>query len=163
MIVPSPNDETIGNPREYEGPVKALLRLTETAGFLHSTDGCFYAQVSKGGRPEILALKSAAFRAWLIDGYLRAYREVPSDWAIRRVLGALEATARSEGRTASIFKGSCLTPVAKSAFNARQGTAPHCPPTPPAWHIHCFREKTPKTYDHPHEDGTAQKPAVSPK
>jgi len=40
MIVPSPNDQTIGNPREYEGPVKALLRLTETAGFLHSTDGC---------------------------------------------------------------------------------------------------------------------------
>ncbi|MFI5460165.1 MAG: hypothetical protein ACHRXM_32515, partial [Isosphaerales bacterium] len=64
---------------------------------------CFYAQVSVGGRREIYALRSAAFRDWLIDGYLRACREVPSDWAIRRVLGALEATARFEGGTPSIF------------------------------------------------------------
>jgi len=72
MIATSPNEETIDNPQEYEGPVEALLRLTETAGFLHSTDGSFYAQVSKGGRREVYALKCAAFRAWLIDGYLRA-------------------------------------------------------------------------------------------
>jgi len=103
MTAPSPNDETIDNPREYEGPVKALLRLTATAGLLRSTDGCFYAKVAVGGRPEIYELKSPAFRAWLIDGYLRACREVPSDWAIRRVLGALEATARFEGGTPSIF------------------------------------------------------------
>jgi len=120
MIVPSLNDETIGNPQAYEGPVKALLRLTETPGFLHSTDGCFYAQVSLGGRPEIHALKSAAFRAWLID-------------------------------------------QSKNAFIARQGTAPHCPPPPLAWHIHCLREKPRKTSDHPHQDASAGKNAVTPK
>jgi len=103
MTAPSPNVETIGNPQAYEGPVKALLRLTATAGFLRSTDGCFYAQVSLGGRREIYPLRSAVFRSWLIDRYLRACREVPSDWAIRRVLGALEATARFEGGTPSIF------------------------------------------------------------
>ena len=56
-----------------------------------------------GGRREALALKTAAFRDWLIGGYLKACRRVPSDWAIRRALAALEATARFEGDTPSIF------------------------------------------------------------
>jgi len=103
MIAPSSNAQTIDNPQEYEGPVQALLRLTETAGLLRSTDGSFHARVTVGNRPEIYALRSAQFRSWLIDGYLRACREVPSDWAMRRVLGALEATARFEGGTPSIF------------------------------------------------------------
>ena len=50
-----------------------------------------------------LGLKTAAFRDWLIGGYLKACRRVPSDWAIRRALSALEATARFEGDTPSIF------------------------------------------------------------
>ncbi|MFI5454033.1 MAG: hypothetical protein ACHRXM_01140 [Isosphaerales bacterium] len=103
MIAPSPSDETIDNPQEYEGPVKALLRLTATVGFLHSTDGRFYAQVSVAGRPEVFALRSPAFRAWLIEGYFRECLEVPSDWSIRRALAKLEATARFEGGTPSIF------------------------------------------------------------
>jgi len=103
MTTPSSNDQTIDNPPEYEGPVKALLRLTATAGFLRSTDGSFHARVAVGSRPEIYPLKSAAFRGWLIDGYLQACNEVPSDWAIRRVLGALEAIARRERGTPSIF------------------------------------------------------------
>ncbi|MFI5457282.1 MAG: hypothetical protein ACHRXM_17690 [Isosphaerales bacterium] len=93
----------MNNPLERERPVKALLRLTETAGFLGSTDGRFYARVSVAGRPEIYALRSAAFRDWLIDGYFRTCREVASDWSIRRVLARLEATARFEGGTPSIF------------------------------------------------------------
>jgi len=52
MVNPSSNDEAIDNPLEDEGPVKVLLRLTETAGFLRSTDGSFYAQVSAAGRRE---------------------------------------------------------------------------------------------------------------
>ena len=62
-----------------------------------------YAEVSVRGRSEAMALKSAAFRDWLIEGYYRACRELPSDWAIRRVLGALEAIARSEAGTPSVF------------------------------------------------------------
>ena len=85
MVNPSSNDETIEKPRKDEGPVEVLLRLTATAGSLRSTDGRFYAQVSVGGRREIYALRSAAFRDWLIDGYFRDRRELPSDWSMRRV------------------------------------------------------------------------------
>jgi len=57
MITPSSNDQTIDNPQEYEGPVQALLRLTETAGLLRSTDGSFHARVAVGGRPEVVAFE----------------------------------------------------------------------------------------------------------
>jgi len=103
MVNPSSNDEAIDSPLKDEGPVKVLLRLTETAGFLRSTDGSFYAQVSAAGRREIYALRSRAFRDWLIDRYFRICREIPSDWSMRRVLAKLEATARFEGGTPSIF------------------------------------------------------------
>jgi len=56
-----------------------------------------------GGRHEVFALRSAAFRDWLIDGFARERGEAPSDWAIRRALAQLEATARFEGGTPSIF------------------------------------------------------------
>jgi hypothetical protein len=68
-----------------------------------STDGRFSAQVDAGGRRDIYPLKSAALRDWLVDGYLREFREVPSDWSLRRILGALEATARFESGTHSVF------------------------------------------------------------
>jgi len=67
MIEPSPSNETTDNCREVQRPVKALLRLTETASFLRSTDGRFYARVQVGGRPEIYALGSPSFRSWLIS------------------------------------------------------------------------------------------------
>src|SRR6476620_6354184 len=102
MIAASPNDEALGNPKQHKGAVERLMSLTATAGLLGSTDGRFYARVAVGSRREVYDLKSASFRDWLIDGYIRAGHEVPSDWAIRRVLGALEATARSEGGTPSI-------------------------------------------------------------
>jgi len=56
MIAPSSNEQTIDNSQEYEGPVQALLRLTETAGLLRSTDGSFDARVAVGSRPEVYAL-----------------------------------------------------------------------------------------------------------
>jgi len=103
MIAPSSNQQTIDHPQEHEGPVQALLRLTETARLLRSTDGSFHARVAVGARPEVYAIRSAQFRDWLLHGYRRACQEVPSEWAMRRVLGALEATARFEGGTAPIF------------------------------------------------------------
>ena len=105
MIAPSSNEQTIDNPQPYEGPVQALLRLTETAVLLRSTDGSFHARVAVGSRPEVYALRSAQFRDWLVDAFLRASpsREVPSDWSMRRALGALQATARFKGGTTSIF------------------------------------------------------------
>jgi hypothetical protein len=103
MVAAAPTGLPVENPIEREGPVETLLRLTANAGFLRSTDGRFYAQVAVGGRKEIYPLRSAAFRHWLIDGFSRTRHEVPSDWAMRRALAALEATARFEGGAPSIF------------------------------------------------------------
>jgi len=119
---------TVDNHLPREGPVKALLRLTETAGFSRSTDGGFYAHGSVGSRRETHVLRSAAFRDWLIDGYFRTWREIPSDWSMRRVLGALEATARFEGGAPS----SCAAlphnsaPMAYSSMSTGATTAASC-------------------------------------
>ena len=59
MVVTTSNDETIDNSRDGEGPVDALLRITETARFLRLTDRRLYAHVPVGGRQEIYGLKSA--------------------------------------------------------------------------------------------------------
>jgi len=103
MVNPTSYDDAIDNPLKHEGPVKALLRLTATAGLLRSTDARCYARVWVGGRPEVYSLRSAAFRDWLIYIYELNYQETPSDWCIRRVLARLEARARFEGGTRSIF------------------------------------------------------------
>ena len=103
MANASAKNAAIASRRERESPVKALLRLTENAGLLRTADGESYAEVSVRGRDETMALRSDAFRDWLIDGYFRECRELPSDWSIRRVLGALEATARFEAGTPSVF------------------------------------------------------------
>jgi hypothetical protein len=95
--------ELVDKPVMHQAPVKALLRLTETAGLLRSTDGRAFAQVPVAGRREIYALRSTAFRHWLIDGYFRTCRELPSDWSLRRVIAALEAIARFESGSRSIF------------------------------------------------------------
>jgi hypothetical protein len=97
------NVQSIDNPPKHEGPVKRLRRLTENALLLRSTDGRCYAQVSVGGRRETFAIRSSAFQDYLIDGYYRAHQELPSDWSMRRALRALEATARREGGTPSVF------------------------------------------------------------
>jgi hypothetical protein len=68
MPVSSSDVDTIANPQGDEGPVERLMHLTATAGFLRSVDGGFYAQVKVGGHRETYALRSAAFRDWLIDG-----------------------------------------------------------------------------------------------
>ena len=68
-----------------------------------SADGRFCAQVPVGDRLEIYGLKSAAFRDWLIDGYLIGQPEPPSSWAIRRVVGMLEARARFNTGIPEVF------------------------------------------------------------
>ena len=55
-------------------------------------------------RREIYSAQAPAFRDWLIGRYSRDCRELPSGWAIRRVLGDLEVViARFEGGTPSVF------------------------------------------------------------
>ena len=55
------------------------------------------------GRHEILELRSAAFRDWLVDGYLSEHRKLPSRWAVGRVLEALEARARFDADTPPVY------------------------------------------------------------
>ena len=56
-----------------------------------------------GDRLEIFGLRSAAFRDWLIDGFLTDQPEPPSNWAIRRVIGMLEARARFSTGVPEVF------------------------------------------------------------
>src|SRR5262245_27417441 len=95
-------DATHATPLE-EAPVDALMRLAAGVRCLRSADGRLYAQVPVDGRREIHALKSPAFRHWLIGAYLRDCGKVPSEWSLSRALGALEAIAWCEGGTPSIF------------------------------------------------------------
>ena len=103
MADKSSRGSTAAVPKERAGPVERLMSLTATAVLSRSTDGRSHARVTAGERRETYALASAAFRDWLIDGYFRTYHEVPSEWSIRRTRGALEALARFEGGTPSIF------------------------------------------------------------
>jgi hypothetical protein len=127
---PSLIDPVINNPPKHEGPVKRLLRLTENAPLLRSTDGRCYAQVFVGRRRETLAIRSSAFQDYLIDGYYRAHQELPSDWSMRRALRALEATARFEGARRRSSSGSARTPVATAAHPSITSTWPIRPGAP---------------------------------
>ena len=86
-----------------EEPVERLMRLAERAQFFRSTDGRLFARVPVENRSEVYELRSGAFRDWLIGGYFRECQKLPSNDAVRRVLGALEAFARFDGGTPSIF------------------------------------------------------------
>jgi hypothetical protein len=59
-----------GNTLERQSSVQVLARLATNAKLFRSADGCFCAHVPVGDRLEIYRLKSAAFRDWLIDGFL---------------------------------------------------------------------------------------------
>jgi hypothetical protein len=83
-----------GGRAERPDVVGVLSELARAARLFRSADGRYCAQVPVGDRLEIFGLGSAAFRDWLIDGYLTRQNEAPSNWAIRRVIGTLEARAR---------------------------------------------------------------------
>ena len=103
MSSSSSDDAIFDVPAEGEGSLEVLLRLAASARAFRSADGRLYARVPVGDRHEVLGLKSAALRDWLIDGYLVDHGDLPTDWTIRRVLAALEARARVEGGTSSVF------------------------------------------------------------
>jgi hypothetical protein len=92
-----------GERLERPSLVQVLSRIASSARLLRSADGRFCAQVPVGDRSEIYGLKSAGFRDWLIDGYLVDQPEPPSSWAIRRVVGMLEARARFSSGIPEVF------------------------------------------------------------
>jgi hypothetical protein len=94
---------TIDDLPKHDGRVAALLRIAGAARYLRLSDGRLCAQVPLGRRHEIYDLRSTAFRRWLVARFFREHRGIPSDWAIRRVLGALAAMAWFDGDPRSIF------------------------------------------------------------
>ena len=103
MHVQPTNDAGVDRTRADEGPVKVLLRVAASSRLFRSTDGHLFARVPVESRSEVYGLKSSAFRDWLVDGYFRECHELPTDTSVRRVLGALEAFARFDGGTPSVF------------------------------------------------------------
>ena len=92
-----------GRTPERQSAIQVLARLASSARLFRSADGRLCAQVPVGDRLEIFGLKSAAFRDWLIDGFLIDQPEPPSSWAIRRVVGMLEARARFNTGIPEVF------------------------------------------------------------
>jgi hypothetical protein len=88
---------------ERPNAMRALSRLTSTARLFRSADGRYCAQVEVGDRLEIYGLRSSGFRDWVIDGFLKDEPEPPSGWAIRRVIGMLEAKARFTAGIPEVF------------------------------------------------------------
>jgi hypothetical protein len=103
-------DEIIDGHPESESTVQILSRLASCARLFRSADGRFHAQVSVGDRQEIYGLKSSGFRDWLVDGYVIDQPEPPSQWAIRRVVGMLEARARFNADIPDVFVRVAVTP-----------------------------------------------------
>ena len=96
-------NETIDQPTENgtidqklnaDHEVDQLLKITAGARFFRSIEGHFHARVLVNDRQEILGLRSAVFRDWLVGGFLQEHRKLPSQRSVGRVLQALEASAR---------------------------------------------------------------------
>ena len=102
MSVSSPRDETI-YADERETPIQILTSVAWDAEVFRSSDGRLFAQVPVGERLEIYGLRSAAFRDWLIRGYLADLPEPPSSALIRRAIGMLEAQARFDADIPDVF------------------------------------------------------------
>jgi hypothetical protein len=103
MLFTPGDNEIVENTEEGEGAIEVLLRLASSARLYRSADGRLHARVPVGDRYEIYGLNSSGFRHWLTDGYFVDRRQPPSQWAIRRVVSVLEARARFDGGTPSVF------------------------------------------------------------
>jgi hypothetical protein len=85
-----------GAEKQSEGTRSAelLMGLVEGARIFRAADGRFHARVAIEGQNELIGLRSKAFRDWLVDRFVSAYRKLPPSRAVQRVLEALEARAR---------------------------------------------------------------------
>jgi hypothetical protein len=97
MLTPSCRAETNGHVQNGESVVDGLLRLAAKSRTFRSADGRFFAQVPVGDRHEVHPLTSNAIRVWLLDSFRSDRGELPSAYAVSRVLDALEAQARIDG------------------------------------------------------------------
>jgi hypothetical protein len=96
VVEPSASNEAGESKADGVSVEDALMELAEGARFFRSAEGDFHAQVRVGECDEIISLRSNVFRDWLVDGYRRVFRVLPSRLSVNRVIGALEARARFE-------------------------------------------------------------------
>jgi hypothetical protein len=101
VIESSTSDQIAESQSGKTSAEESLMRLAAGARFFRGDDDRFHARVLVGNRHEILGV--AAFREWLVDGYAKKCRKLPSHWSVSRVVEALEARARFDGGTPSIF------------------------------------------------------------
>ena len=91
------------NQTEQVGEVGELFRIAGFARYFRSGEGRFHARVAISGRQEVLGLRSATFRDWLVGEYVREHRKVPSQRSVVRVLQVLEGKVRFEADTPGVF------------------------------------------------------------
>ncbi len=103
MIATVSTDNATGDSQDNDGPIRVLLRLAEAGRVSRSGDGSVHVRVPVGDRHEVYGIRSGAFRDWLIGGYFGERGEPPAPWMIARVVGLLEARARFDGDTPSVF------------------------------------------------------------
>jgi hypothetical protein len=102
-VVESNVTEVNNNQLERSGEVGELLRVAGCALFFRSGEGRFHARLAIGERLEVLGLRSATFRDWLVGEYVREHRKLPSQRNVVRVLQALEGKARFEADAPQVF------------------------------------------------------------
>ena len=102
MTLPLSETKRGGDGVDGESMVEALVSAASHVRLLCAADGRLYAQVPVEDRLEIYALKSMAFRDWLVARYLDRKGEVPSAWAVGRILAVLEARARFDCATPAV-------------------------------------------------------------
>jgi hypothetical protein len=88
---------------ESNGEVGELIRVAGCARFFRSAEGRFHARVVIGVREEVLGLRSATFRDWLVGLYVKECHKLPSQRSVVRVLQALEGNARFEAEMPGVF------------------------------------------------------------
>ena len=103
MLSTPPDSRFFENADEGEGAFEALLGLASGVRFYRSAEGRLLAGVKVGDRDEIYGLDSAGLRYWLINEYFVDRRDIPSSWAIRRVVNVLKDRARLDGHTPPVF------------------------------------------------------------
>jgi hypothetical protein len=103
VMMPTLTDDASVSQVDAQSVGEALFRVASEARYFRSPDGRFHAQVPVEDRHEVLGLKSAAFRDWLIESYRRDSGQLPPDSSVRRVVAALEARARFDRRTPTLY------------------------------------------------------------
>lgn len=89
---------------EEQKPSQAsrLASLTSKVEFFHTPDGKAFASVPVGEHVENVAVKSAAFRDWLVREFRLAERYSPSSQAVQDALSDLSGRARYDGKEYAI-------------------------------------------------------------